>query len=207
VPAPEFTVVSPITLRVNVANGAVAGPISVTTAAGTGTSSQSFTSSLSINGYTPTRGPAGAVVDIYGIGFTQTAIVKFNGTRAHPVTFVSPREVRTSVSAGTTTGPIITVTTAAGTVRGIGKYSVIASRTISEPVPDREPRDHHPVRRLTINSRRAPQHERPAEALSELQRTDLRALPLPRKLAAMVTDGRRGRRPRDLRAGRDACRR
>jgi hypothetical protein len=123
VPAPEFTVVSPTTLRVNVANGAVAGPISVTTAAGTGTSSQSFTPSLSINGYTPTRGPAGTVVDIDGIGFTQTAIVKFNGTRAHPVTFVSPREVRTTVSAGTTTGPI-TITTAAGTVRGIGKYQV-----------------------------------------------------------------------------------
>jgi hypothetical protein len=105
VPAPEFTVVSPITLRVNVANGAVAGPISVTTVAGTGTSSQSFTPSLSINGYTPTRGPAGTV-DIHGIGFTPTAIVKFSGTRAHPVTFVSPREVRTSVSAGTTTEPI-----------------------------------------------------------------------------------------------------
>ena len=89
---------------------------------------------MSITGYFPTSGPGGTVVDIKGVGFTPAATVKFNGTPATTVTYISAGEVKATVPAGATTGPI-TIATAAGTVRGRGNYTI----TTSTAIPGRRP--------------------------------------------------------------------
>jgi hypothetical protein len=124
--ASQYTVFSPTRLRVNVPNGAVAGPISVSTAAGTGTSSSSFTPTLSITSFSPGSGPVGTVVDIHGVGFTATSTVKFNGTAASSVTFVSSTEERATVPSGATSGLISLTNTSApaGTVSSANKFTV-----------------------------------------------------------------------------------
>jgi hypothetical protein len=79
------------------------------------TSSQTFTVTLSITGFSPTSGPAGTAVVISGVGFSGAAGVAFNGT---PATFsvTSATSIRATVPAGATTGRI-SVTTPAGTVQ------------------------------------------------------------------------------------------
>ena len=60
--------------------------------------------------------------------------MKFNGTPATTVTYISAGEVKATVPAGATTGPI-TIATAAGTVRGRGNYTI----TTSTAIPGRRP--------------------------------------------------------------------
>jgi hypothetical protein len=126
VAAPNFSVYSSTQLGVRVPNGAVAGPISLATAAGTATSSTNFTPTLSITSFSPASGPPRTVVDIHGIGFTPGSTVHFNGTAASSVTFISSSEVKATVPAGATTGPIMLTNTSSpvGTVGSAKNYSV-----------------------------------------------------------------------------------
>src|SRR5207247_3621068 len=62
-------------------------PISVTTPAGTGTSTSNFTvtpatAPPTITSFTPTSGPVGTVVTITGNNFSGATKVAFNGTAA-----------------------------------------------------------------------------------------------------------------------------
>jgi hypothetical protein len=125
VAASGVTVYSPTKLGAIVPNGAVAGQISVTTADGTATSSQSFTPTLSITGFSPTSGPPGTVVDIQGIGFTPGSTVQFNGAAAS-VSYISSGEVKATVPSSATTGRITLTNTSspAGTVGSAKKYGV-----------------------------------------------------------------------------------
>lgn len=119
------TFVSGTQIKATVPNGAITGKISVTTAAGTGTSASNFTVTLSITGFSPTTGPAGTVVTITGIGFNSSSIVKFNGTAASSVIHVSSTQLKATVPSTATTGPITVTNTTAptGTVRSGANYT------------------------------------------------------------------------------------
>ena len=113
-------------IKAIVPNGASTGPISVTTAGGTGTSSSSFAATLSVTGFSPTSGGGGTLVTITGVGFNSSSTVKFNGTAAATVNHVSSTKLTAAVPAGATTGPITVTNTAAptGTVRSASSYTV-----------------------------------------------------------------------------------
>ena len=150
--APNFSVYSPTQLGVRVPAGAAAGPIVVTTAAGTATSSQSLTPSLAIMGFSPASGPVGTIVDIKGIGFTPASTVQFNTIPATTITYIGSGEVKATMPTGASPGPI-TITTAAGTVRSRGNYTVTTrDESTLTPARDLDPRHHHPTRRLRNGS-------------------------------------------------------
>jgi hypothetical protein len=111
----SFSVVSSTTISAVVPSGATSARFTVKTPVGSVTSSQTFTVTLSITGFSPTSGPAGTAVVISGVGFSGAAGVAFNGT---PATFsvTSATSIRATVPAGATTGRI-SVTTPAGTVQ------------------------------------------------------------------------------------------
>ena len=120
-------------MAVRVPYGASAAKISVITAAGSATSTDSFTPTLSITGFTPTSGPAGTIVDIKGIGFTSTSSVKFNGTNA-TTTYIGPARLKATVPTGASTGPIW-LTTSDGTVKLITKYTLTTTKTTPSTRP------------------------------------------------------------------------
>ena len=123
--SPSVTFVSTTEIKAAVPNGAAAGKISVADNAGSASSSTNFTPTLAITGFSPTSGPAGKVVTITGIGFNSSSLAKFNGSAA-ATTFVSSSQLKATVPAAATTGPIsVTNTTAPiGTVRSAGNYTV-----------------------------------------------------------------------------------
>src|SRR5262249_37986076 len=101
-----------------VPTGATTGPITVTTANGTATSSEPFTVNVPpvITGFPPAAGRAGTVVTIAGDRFENTVFgnrVAFNGTPAE-VTAATTTAISAIVPPFATSGPI-TVTTSRGT--------------------------------------------------------------------------------------------
>jgi len=104
------------TLVATVPAGATTGPISVTTSAGTVTSTGSFAVvTVQVTDFTPTIGAAGTSVTINGLGFDATPannVVKFNTTTA-VVSTASATQLTVPVPAGATAGHI-SVTTPAG---------------------------------------------------------------------------------------------
>jgi hypothetical protein len=120
------TFVSPTQLKAVVPNGAVAGKVSVVTPAGTGTSATTFKPTLSITAFSPASGPVSTVVTINGIGFNASSKVKFNGTAASSVTHASATQLKATVPAAATTGPITVTNTTAptGTVSSQAHYTV-----------------------------------------------------------------------------------
>ena len=122
----SFSVLSATQINATVPSGAVAGKVSVTTAAGTGTSAANFTPTLSITAVSPASGPYGTVVTISGVGFTSSSSVKFNGIAATARTFVSATQLRATVPSTATSGVVsVTNTTGAvGTVRSPTIYTV-----------------------------------------------------------------------------------
>jgi hypothetical protein len=113
-------------IKAVVPNGAISAPITVTTPAGTATSSTSFNPTLSVKSFTPTSGPTGTIVTINGIGFNSTSAVKFHGVAATTVTHTSSTVLKAKVPATATTGPITVTNTAApiGTVSSATNYTV-----------------------------------------------------------------------------------
>ena len=109
--------------------GTTTGPISVTTALGTGTSSTSFTvPAPTITSFTPATGGVGTGVTITGTNFTGATVVKFNGTSA-PFVVVSATSIATSVPVGATTGAI-SVTTYGGVVTSATTFTVGATAAV-----------------------------------------------------------------------------
>jgi len=124
--SPAVTFVSTTQLHAVVPNGdAAASKISVSDNAGSGSSATNFTPTLSITGFNPTGGPGGTVVTIDGIGFNASSKASFNGTAA-ATTFLSSAQLKATVPATATTGPITVTNTTAptGTVRSAGKFTV-----------------------------------------------------------------------------------
>ncbi len=117
-----FTVGSPTSLTATVPQGAATGPISVTTAGGTATSSVNFfvLTAPTIGGISPTSGPTGSTVTITGSGFDPApggTTVTFGGNSVATVTSATVTELRVTVPATAETGPI-SVRTAQGTATG-----------------------------------------------------------------------------------------
>jgi hypothetical protein len=137
-PAPGVQIGSDSTLSVAVPKGATTGKITVTTAAGTATSSTAETivacpgrdtntsagssatpaggstaTKASISAFAPASARAGAILVIRGTGFTGVTVVKLGGVKA-PFTVVSATRLRATVPAKAKSGRI-SVTTAAGT--------------------------------------------------------------------------------------------
>lgn len=122
-----FSVVSDTSLSATVPNDATTGPISVTNADGTGTSSASFTVTQpvqppSVSGFSPTSGPPGTAVSISGSNFTGASNVTLNGTQM-AFTVTSDTAISATVPDGATSGPIA-VTTDAGTGTSSSSFTV-----------------------------------------------------------------------------------
>jgi hypothetical protein len=112
-------------VKANVPAGATTGPISVTTASGTGTSSTDFVIASgppTITSFTPTSGPVGTTVTITGTNFTGATTVKFGGVVA-AFTVNSDTQITATVPTGAVTGKIV-VKTAAGSGSSPTKFTV-----------------------------------------------------------------------------------
>jgi myo-inositol-hexaphosphate 3-phosphohydrolase len=129
-----FTEVSANEIHATVPAGASDGPISVTTPDGTASSATNFDVTVtpqppSITSFNPTSGPVGSGVTITGSNFSGVSNVSFNGVSA-TFTEVSANEIRATVPAGASDGPI-SVTTANGTAFSGENFDVITSQTVT----------------------------------------------------------------------------
>src|SRR5205807_258018 len=112
------------------------GKITVTNAAGTGTSATSFTVTVvpSISSFAPTSGPTGTSVTLTGTGFTGATGVSFNSTAATTFTVNSDTQISATVPTGATTGKI-TVTNAAVTGTSATSFTVTVVPSITSFTP------------------------------------------------------------------------
>jgi len=131
-------------LTTTVPSGATTGKISVTTPAGTATSSNNFTVTgagalPTITSFSPTSGPVGTSVTINGTNFTGATKVKFNQTAAASFSVNSAgTKITTKVPSGATTGKI-SVTTPAGTATSSNNFTVTGLPTITSFSPTSGP--------------------------------------------------------------------
>ncbi|WP_201979721.1 IPT/TIG domain-containing protein [Hymenobacter rubidus] len=127
----NFTLVSATTITATVPYGATTGLITVVTPGGTAASASSFTvvPLPSISYFSPTSGPVGTTVDLFGYYFTGATQVLFNGTSA-TYTVVSATNIRAIVPTGATDG-LIKVTTPTGTGTSGSIFTVTPSVVVS----------------------------------------------------------------------------
>ena len=97
----------------NAPAGVTSGPISVTTAAGTYTTSSNFFAPPVLTGFSPSAGRSGTNVIITGTNFLGATAVQFNGLDASGFTVLSNRALQAAVPAGATTGLLRIITPAA----------------------------------------------------------------------------------------------
>ncbi|HEY2923956.1 MAG TPA: DNRLRE domain-containing protein, partial [Candidatus Eisenbacteria bacterium] len=137
--AASFVVDSKNQIRAIVPAGASTGRITVSTAAGTGTSGTDFVVVVAptIAAFTPTSGPVGTEVTVQGSHFTGVTAVAFNGTAASSFTVDSDTVLRAAVASGTTTGTI-RVTNGAGSAESGPVFTVTAapSQVVLNPAHD-----------------------------------------------------------------------
>lgn len=112
-------------LVTHVPSGAVSGPISVSTFAGTNVTTSNFVVSGAavITGFTPAIGPTGSVVVISGGDFTSASAVKFNGVNAASFTVTAASQIHATVPPSASAGPI-SVTTPSGTATTTSNFVV-----------------------------------------------------------------------------------
>jgi hypothetical protein len=125
--AASFTVVSDTRITATVPSSGTDGPIQVTNANGTATSSNDFNVTQSprptITSFTPTSGPVGTSVMITGANLTGASAVRFNQVRATIFTVNSGTQIRATVPTGATTGHV-SVTTPGGTATSTANFTV-----------------------------------------------------------------------------------
>jgi hypothetical protein len=128
-----FTVLSDSSISATVPSGATTGLISVITAGGSTSSSSSFTvsggaapppSAPVVSSFSPSSGPVGTSMSIFGSGFTGATAVTFNGVSAS-FSVSSDTLIVTSVPTGATTGSIA-VTGPGGTGTSSSPFTVTA---------------------------------------------------------------------------------
>lgn len=100
------------TLTFNVPTGAVSGPITVTNAGGSTTSS-AFTVNPRITSFTPVSGAVGATITVNGTGFGGADLVTFGGGATAVPTNVTATSLKVVVPQGISAGALV-VHTAAG---------------------------------------------------------------------------------------------
>ncbi len=116
-----FTVSSNSSIAAFVPNNAVSGPITVTTPAGSASSSLPFYGAPRVTSFTPTIGQPGTNVTITGTNFLDATAVRFNGQSA-AFTYVNNGKLTATAPAGVQTGPI-TVEAPGGTNTSIGSFT------------------------------------------------------------------------------------
>ncbi|SHG80306.1 hypothetical protein SAMN04488109_1914 [Chryseolinea serpens] len=109
----NFQVISPYAIAAKVPVGATTGVITVTTPAGSCTSSNNFTVAPVVNSFSPPSGPAGTVVAVSGNNFENITDVFFNGIKAKTFTMKSTTSLEATVPASAGAG-LITVVSAIG---------------------------------------------------------------------------------------------
>lgn len=98
------------TISVPVPNGATSGNV-VVTVNGAASNGVSFTTTLGLSSESPTSGPVGISVTLYGTGFGATqgsSTVSFNGTTGAPTNW-SNGSITVPVPAGATTGNVVVI--------------------------------------------------------------------------------------------------
>jgi hypothetical protein len=121
-----FTINSPTSITATVPDLASTGPVTVETGTTGCTTSDPFTVTWpppTISSFTPTSGPVGTAVNIYGTGFGAVTSITFNGTHDWSYSVYSPRWIMAHVPPGATTGPI-SVTTDKGTATSSASFTV-----------------------------------------------------------------------------------
>ena len=106
--AASYTVNSDAQITTYAPQGGTAGPLSVTTGAGTGTSTGYFTyqTAPTFTGLSPHYGPVGTAVTLTGTGLTNITAVEFNGLAASFTASADGTSITATVPTGATTGPI-----------------------------------------------------------------------------------------------------
>lgn len=112
VAATTVNVTAASVLFATVPSGAVTGPLSVSTFAGTNVTTSNFVVSGAaiITGFTPAIGPTGSVVVISGGDFTGATAVRFNGVNASTFTVTAASQIHATVPPTATAGPLSVVT-------------------------------------------------------------------------------------------------
>ena len=110
-------------LQATVPSGATTGSVTVTTTAGTLTSSKKFRVTPQITSFSPTSGPVGTAVTITGVSLTQASKVTFGNVAATSFTVNSDTQVTATVPTGAVTGKIV-ITTAGGTATSSTSFTV-----------------------------------------------------------------------------------
>ncbi len=121
------------TLQAVVPANVTTGPISVSTPAGTATSSRLFYAAPLITGFTPDHGLPGTNVTITGFNFLGTTAVKFNGLNASFIPPTSNTSIQAIVPTSAQTGPI-TVIAPAGTNTSASSFVLDYSSDIAVSV-------------------------------------------------------------------------
>jgi uncharacterized repeat protein (TIGR03803 family) len=110
-------------LIARVPNGARSGTLTVTTPSGIIPSMTSFLVTPKISSFTPTSGPVGTVVTVYGQSFTGATKVTFGGISTTTFTVIRDGWLTATVPTGALTGKI-QVTTPGGTATSPGVFTV-----------------------------------------------------------------------------------
>jgi large repetitive protein len=115
--------------------GVMTGPIALTRAGWTGTSSTNFFIQPSITGFSPSSGRGGTNVLITGTSFLDASLVEFNGLQA-AFTVLGNTQIQATVPSGVTTGPLV-VRTPGGLFQTSSNFVVLP--TISSFTPNSGP--------------------------------------------------------------------
>ncbi|CAA9222878.1 MAG: hypothetical protein AVDCRST_MAG56-538 [uncultured Cytophagales bacterium] len=128
-----YTVVSATQLTATVPSGAFTGPIRVTNAAGTATSTTSFYLPPVLTLVEPAEGTTGTAVTLRGYHLTTATQVLFNGVPT-PFTTGTAGQLHVRVPAGAATGPI-RVVTPGGAATGSNDFKVVYPPVLSGLTP------------------------------------------------------------------------
>ncbi len=120
--AAPFSVSGNSSITAFVPNNVISGPVTLTTPAGTATSSTSFYGAPQILSFTPTNGLPGTNVTIIGTNFLGATALRFNGLGAN-FSYINNGKITAVVPAGAQTGPI-TVEAPGGTNITVASFLV-----------------------------------------------------------------------------------
>jgi uncharacterized repeat protein (TIGR03803 family) len=118
-----FKAVSDTYLTTTVPSGATTGFVTVTTPSGKLTSNKQFRVTPVVLNFSPASGPVGTPVTLTGNSLTQTTKVAFGGVQTTNFSIDSDAQVTATVPTGAKTG-LIAITTAGGTARSTGSFTV-----------------------------------------------------------------------------------
>jgi hypothetical protein len=110
--AATFNVTNNTSLGATVPTNVLTGHLTVTTPAGTATSTGLFYGAPVISGFTPTHGLPGTAVTLNGVNFFGTTAVQFDGLAAQ-ITSMNNTQLVATVPSGAQSGPITVVAPAA----------------------------------------------------------------------------------------------